>query len=193
MTARTRSFQRRPLQLGCATALCALFLGGCGPDDGPLVAVETGTWIVAAYDLDGSGDFNFKQQSCKTAALLKFLDDEVLYIARNKSLSGISDEACVESETEWFCNCFAYSYSNSEQTWVEFAPGEAPPSVSGSSENATSISLSEDPDVSDRYIFAPLPTGIFSSDGESSAYLFSRKSDSLGEPTGCEAVCMPPA
>ncbi len=193
MTTRTERLQRRLLLRGGATALCALFLSACGPDDALVVDVEEGSWIVVAYDLEGDGDFSFKQQSCSDAALLKFVDDNVLFIARNKSMSSITDEACVDTESEWFCNCFAYSYDGSTQTWVEFAAGAVPPMVSGSSENATTIELTEDPEVADRYNFSPLPTDIFSSNGESSAYLFSRKSNSLAEPSGCEALCVPPA
>lgn len=173
------------------TALCALFLAGCGPDDERLVDVEAGTWVVSGYDLEGDGTFSFKEQSCSTAAVLKFIDSDVLFVARNKSLSNIADEACLAAETDWFCSCFSYSYDGSTQTWVEFAAGDPPADPDG--QGATTIALSKDDVVSDRYIFSPLPAGLFSSDGESSAYLFARKAESVAESAGCEAVCLPPA
>lgn len=192
MTARTRSLLRSPLSTGTTTALCALLLGGCSPDDERITDVENGAWTVAAYDLEGDGTYSFKEQSCKTAAIVRFVSDDVLYVARNKSLSSITDETCVSTEPEWFCTCFAYSYKSDTQTWVEFDAGATPPTVTENAGNGTTITLSEDPDISDRYIFSPLPEGIFSSDGESSSYILARKAETLAEVTGCEAVCAPP-
>ena len=99
--------------------------------DERLVDVEAGTWVVSGYDLEGDGTFSFKEQSCSTAAVLKFIDSDVLFVARNKSLSNIADEACLAAETDWFCSCFSYSYDGSTQTWVEFAAGDPPADPDG--------------------------------------------------------------
>ena len=108
----------------------------------------------------------------------------------------------------WFCQCFAYAFVKSQMQWRQFQPGDVPPQVSftgddgGStpptSDSATGgsgsgggetgavdpaadtiIDLAEIPGVQGEYEFAPLPIGVFGSDGLVSRYRFQQRAPSI--------------
>ena len=178
----------RPLCSVLLTALTALSLSGCKEDDGLLVNVQEQSWTLTAYDLDGEGDYNYKQAACTTAVRLQFIDDSVMAMARNTSLAGIDDTVCSAESTDFDCRCFAYSYEKDVQVWKEYQPGSAVPTDLS---DGTSVVLSEEGNISGRYLFEPLPAGVLGSDGEVSSYMFDRKAVSLAEQTGCAEICAP--
>ena len=178
----------RPLCSVLLTALTALSLSGCKEDDGPLVEVQGQSWTLTAYNLDGEGDYNYKQAACTTAVRLQFVDDSVIAMARNTSLAGIDDTVCSAESTDFDCRCFAYSYEKDVQVWKEYQPGSAVPTDLS---DGTSVVLSEEGSISGRYLFEPLPAGVLGSDGEVSSYMFDRKAVSLAEQTGCAEICAP--
>ena len=163
-------------------------LSGCKEDDGLLVDVQGQTWTLTAYDLDGEGDYNYKQAACVTAVRLQFVDDSIMAMARNTSLAGIDDTVCSSESTDFQCRCFAYSYDKDVQVWKEYQPGSAVPTDLS---DGTSVLLSEEGNISGRYLFEPLPAGVLGSDGDVSSYMFDRKAASLAEETDCAEVCAP--
>ena len=142
-----------------------------------------------AYGDDHSASIEiYKQAACTTAVRLQFIDDSVMAMARNTSLAGIDDTVCSADTTEFECRCFAYSYEKDVQIWKEYQPGSAVPTDLS---NGTSVLLSEEGNISGRYLFEPLPAGVLGSDGEVSSYMFDRKAVSLAEQTGCAEICAP--
>jgi hypothetical protein len=109
----------------------------------------------------------------------------------------------------WFCKCFAYAFVEDQMQWRQFEAGETPPKVDFTGEGGggegtpsddtatggssgggggtgavdpaadTVIQLAEIPGVVGEYEFAPLPIGVFGSDGLVSRHRFQQRAPSL--------------
>jgi hypothetical protein len=146
--------------------------------------------------------------------------------AENETDDPGSSQCRLSSGTDsfWFCHCFAYAYEENQMQWRQFQAGDAPPKVEftgeggggpaptddtatggsgGGGETAavdpaadTIVNLAEIPGVQGEYEFAPLPVGVFGSDGLVARYQFQLRAPSLFDqaidvdPEG-RATCQP--
>jgi hypothetical protein len=108
------------------------------------------------------------------------------------------------TDSFWFCQCFAYAFQRDQMQWRQFQAGDTPPKVEFDAEGGggpgpsddtatgggggetsvdpagdTIIMLAEIPGVQGEYEFAPLPIGVFGSDGLVSRFQFQQRAPSL--------------
>lgn len=186
-----RAWRSRSLAvtLGCLVSMAA---SGCDKDI-PTLFNENGVWVMVKFDFSGDSLDDVDDSTRKQAMMLKFRDD--LGIVQSAFCAESEDQTAQNStcrwspaETEWFCRCYAYAFEGSEMAWREFPAGDARPGVSipagGADDDdadgdVTVSDLSEVAGARDTFLFQPLPSGLFGSDGDLNRFVFERKANSV--------------
>lgn len=191
-----------------SSSLAALFvvsalaaLPGCKEEDNRLFD-ENGVWSLTHYT-DGEGNLQMAPANThENAFMIKF--DSGAGIATTAACAfqnnnyNPGETSCrigESSQLDWQCKCFAYEFDESTMRMIEFAPGEARPSVpSGSgdtdgSDGPTEVAVGDYEAVSNSYAFQPLPTGLFNSNGVDSRFVFLNKFAAIFDESGCAEVC----
>lgn len=163
---------------------------------------EDGVWEMLESDFSGEGFTDVDATNREQAMLLKFRSD--LGIAQSGFCAESEEQTAQNSScrrdiqnTQWFCHCYAYAFEGDRMAWQEFARGEPRPNVSlppeadtdgeeaqddDDDDSGSAVTISELSEVvgqKDTFIFAPLPAGLFGSDGDSHRFIFQRKADSI--------------
>lgn len=192
----------RTRALSTTLLFAALPLFGCGPEEDTRLFDEEGVWTLTQFDLGGQGLTAVDNNSRKDAFLLKMDSTRRIGAAAacgngdNFSVNSSLCKTLPEDAREWQCTCFRYDYDDDVMTAIVF-PNEGPippkPSTGMENENgdvAVDIQLNVNESVANSYIFAPLPKGVFDSDGEISRYVFQQRAPGAFDETGCQEICM---
>jgi hypothetical protein len=191
-----------------SSSLAALFvvsalaaLPGCKEEDNRLFD-ENGVWSMTHFS-NADGDLlALEANTSEDAFMIKFDSGDGVATTAACSFGGGSNDpgssTCRLGEgdqLDWTCKCFAYEFDDSTMRMIEFAPGEARPSVpSGSgdtdgTDGPTEIAVGDYEAVSNSYIFQPLPMDLFASNGVDSRFVFLSKYGAVFDETGCAEAC----
>lgn len=170
-------------------ALCALTVlaGACKEEGRGVLFEEDGTWSLFQYDFEGKGLMAFDTASRVDQFLLHFNMEAGVVAAASclDSMDRVDLNTTLCDQNKFQCRCFTYTYEDSAMSWTEVAPKGG----TVADPKTTAIDLEKFPEYNSTYLFAPLPEGLYNSDGTSSRYLFQPRGNALFEPTGCLAAC----
>ncbi len=174
----------------------AFGLAAC-KEEGNLFDEGSGSWALVAYDLTGGAEqLTAIGDARLDAFLLSFGGGGVALAACGDTDSGdfgVETSNCNNLgafNKGWQCSCFAYEFKESTMRWAEYTPTDAgPPSLGAAEGEIQSISITEDPDVANRYRFQSLPEAVLQSNGMDSVHAFQQRADSLIDESGCRMTC----